>query len=383
MYIPKDTGSLTTKVVAGFKQLTADQWRMWSLVYSTVCLQTILPKEHFESWVHFVKAATAFCSKVITPHLCEYAHREAITFCRQYQHLYGDVECVPNMHYMCHLHECLQEFGPAAGIWLFPFERMNGILGDTHTNKRNIPQQLMAHFLSKKETLKLVHNLPDDLIGTFTLPDKRLSNGGRLSFNVISATKERLQLQLTHNNTFLQYTKSNSIPTDSIGKCTIDYLSTDAHKQLQTFIETLKPPSAIIVNRQISVYNSYSCCGITYQLHAKELYILAKPWITNSTERCRLLRGGKVTRIFECNISTDDNTTDFQVALAEVNWAKNTSKQPPYPWISITTSFTSTYIPFIPIASIISRAGTITKQNELYVLPVDFLLHDEQLELIQ
>ena len=56
-----------------------------------------------ECWMHFVKAAVAFYSNVTTCRLCMYAHQEAIQFCRQFEELYGKSECVPNMHYMCHL----------------------------------------------------------------------------------------------------------------------------------------------------------------------------------------------------------------------------------------------------------------------------------------
>ena len=144
---------------------------MWTCTYSSVCLKNILPPQHLEWWLHFVKAAIALCSNVRTHRLCNDAHQEAIQFCRQFKELYGKSECVPNMHYMCHLHECLQDYGSAAGIWLFPFECMNGILGETHTNRRDIPQ-LMKHFLAKKETAKPINRQPDDLKEAFVFTNK-------------------------------------------------------------------------------------------------------------------------------------------------------------------------------------------------------------------
>ena len=47
-----------------------------------------------------------------------------------------------------HLKECILDFGPVYGFWLFSFEWYNGILEDYHTKQKSIEIQVMRRFLS-------------------------------------------------------------------------------------------------------------------------------------------------------------------------------------------------------------------------------------------
>ena len=46
-----------------------------------------------------------------------------------------------------HLTDCLHDFGPLHGFWLYSFERYNGLLGNQPTNNRSIELQLKKRFL--------------------------------------------------------------------------------------------------------------------------------------------------------------------------------------------------------------------------------------------
>lgn len=59
------------------------------------------------------------------------------------------------MHLHWHLAECIQDYGPIYGFWLFPFERYNGILGNFPTNKRSTAEQLMKPFIYEMEYMQL------------------------------------------------------------------------------------------------------------------------------------------------------------------------------------------------------------------------------------
>ena len=52
----------------------------------------------------------------------------------------------PNIHLHLHLHECVRDFGPIYGFWLFSYERYNGMLGTFPNNHINIGKQLMSKF---------------------------------------------------------------------------------------------------------------------------------------------------------------------------------------------------------------------------------------------
>ena len=54
--------------------LTADQWRHWTCIYSLWALHGILPAEHFQCWLLFVKACRLLCQRNITRMECELAH---------------------------------------------------------------------------------------------------------------------------------------------------------------------------------------------------------------------------------------------------------------------------------------------------------------------
>ena len=61
-------------------------------------------------------ACTLMCSKVITAALCQLAKEKIVVFSKLFQLLFGDVACVPNMHFACHIPDSLLRFGPAAGF---------------------------------------------------------------------------------------------------------------------------------------------------------------------------------------------------------------------------------------------------------------------------
>ena len=116
----RDVGRIPSKLASGFSSMTADKWRLWTCVYSAITLRDALPPEHRLCWDLFVRYYTAFCSKVITPSLCDYGQECMMSFCTKFQELYGNAACVPNMYFACHLSHYLLDHGPAYGFWLFP-----------------------------------------------------------------------------------------------------------------------------------------------------------------------------------------------------------------------------------------------------------------------
>jgi len=72
-------------------------------------------------------------------------------FCETFQTLYGKENCSINLHLHGHLASCILDYGPVYSFWLFPFERLNGILGSFHTNCHDISLQLMRRFLDTND----------------------------------------------------------------------------------------------------------------------------------------------------------------------------------------------------------------------------------------
>ena len=50
---------------SSFSGFTADQWRNWTAIFSSVALKGILPPAHLRCWLLFVRACTILCTRLI------------------------------------------------------------------------------------------------------------------------------------------------------------------------------------------------------------------------------------------------------------------------------------------------------------------------------
>ena len=76
------------------------------------------------------------------------------------------------MHMHAHLCECLLDYGPSHGFWLFAFERYNGLMGQQPNNNRSIEVQFMQRFIDNHKPVELsaTHQMEFSVIFT----DKRI-----------------------------------------------------------------------------------------------------------------------------------------------------------------------------------------------------------------
>jgi len=110
-----------------------------------------------------------------------------LKFGRDVQQLYGNSSITPNMHFHCHLKECVMDFGPTHVFWCISFERFNGILGATKLNGLSIEIQLMRKLLAGRfvSTVQLPKEFDDNFIPFFDDPSKTVIE----NFNAQNATK--------------------------------------------------------------------------------------------------------------------------------------------------------------------------------------------------
>ena len=106
----------------------AEQWMLWTPLYSPLLLFEKLLPDHFELWSLFSQACSLLCSQHLPVSAVIKADELLLAFCAKYQETYGEDACTPNMHMHCHLGECVKDVGPIHSFWCFPFERYNGIL---------------------------------------------------------------------------------------------------------------------------------------------------------------------------------------------------------------------------------------------------------------
>ena len=145
---PPDIERIPLKISSSFSGFTAEQWRNWTLIYSLFSLKGILPHQHYNCWLLFVKATSLLCRRVITVEQVNEGDKLLMEFCEAFQNLYGKEHYTINLHLHGHLKQCILDFGPIYSFWLFPYERLNGILGSYHTNCHDISLQLMRRYSS-------------------------------------------------------------------------------------------------------------------------------------------------------------------------------------------------------------------------------------------
>ena len=151
LHAPHSVGRLPVKISSGFAGFTADQWKNWTICYSSVVLHNILPNEHLQYWLLFVKACNLLCVRCLKKDNVDVAHKYLQLFCSKFEEINGSDTCTPNMHLHLHLRECLKDYGPPYAFWCFAFERYNGLLGNFPTNQRGIEPQLMKKCLMLQE----------------------------------------------------------------------------------------------------------------------------------------------------------------------------------------------------------------------------------------
>jgi hypothetical protein len=134
--LPSDIGRIPNKVDCGegFSNFTADQWRIFFTVYTTVSLWDYLPVKDRMILTHFVRICSILVNRIVETNSVREAHRRLIEIVKLIEECHGRGKVTPNLHLSLHLCECSFDYGPLYTFWCFSFERMNGILGKLKLN---------------------------------------------------------------------------------------------------------------------------------------------------------------------------------------------------------------------------------------------------------
>ena len=160
------------------------------MLYSLCSLKEMIPHRDYDCWLLFVKATSLLCQRSISLQQLDNADSLLMEFCETFERLYGKEHLNINLHLHGHLKECLLDFGPVYAFWLFGFERLNGILESYHTNCRDIPVQLMRHFLASGDFDQ--HKWPEEFRSTFSpLLCSHTYSKGSLTFSSLEQALSR------------------------------------------------------------------------------------------------------------------------------------------------------------------------------------------------
>jgi hypothetical protein len=144
--VPAYVGRLPTKIASGFAGFTAEQWMLWTVVYSPLVLKDFLPTEHYEMWCVFSSACSLICRPFIHQTELLKADELILQFCNTFENVFTKKDVTPNMHLHAHLRECVEYVGPVYSFWCFSFERYNGLLESFKKNWHAPELQIMEKF---------------------------------------------------------------------------------------------------------------------------------------------------------------------------------------------------------------------------------------------
>ena len=153
--VPLGVGRLPVNISSNYGGFKADQWRTWITVYSPVVLKGILPNDHLQCWLIFVRACNILSQRIVKLSDLSTADLLLLNYCKKFEELYGKENCTMNLHLHLHIKETMLDFGPSHAFWCFPFERYNGILGSYSTNMKAIEVQFMRKFTNSQSVKNL------------------------------------------------------------------------------------------------------------------------------------------------------------------------------------------------------------------------------------
>ena len=105
-------GRIPHKIASACASFTADQWKVWTNVFSVFALHRLLRDEHIECWRLFVLASRMLSTPMITVEDAEEGHKILLEFCNKFQSLYGPEKVTPNMHLHAHILSYIKDYGP-------------------------------------------------------------------------------------------------------------------------------------------------------------------------------------------------------------------------------------------------------------------------------
>ncbi|ORX54633.1 hypothetical protein DM01DRAFT_1286778, partial [Hesseltinella vesiculosa] len=149
------------KIASGFAQLTADDWRKWTLGISQCLIHGRgLGASRVVNWMMFVDACRLIVKPTVTINEAEEAHM-ASQFGKSSVTEYGSTIATINMHLHCHLLDNIKDFGPIYAFWCFGFERYNGRIKKITTNNKDCFElTYMARFNQQVHRRDYVQRLP-------------------------------------------------------------------------------------------------------------------------------------------------------------------------------------------------------------------------------
>jgi hypothetical protein len=155
---PRHVGRIPEKISSRFAHLTAAEWKTYGALFLSCSLKGRVPTTKYHLVCKLQRVCFLLECRVLTDTQINQVHAAIIDFCKLDEKIYGPTRKVA-FHLICHLTECIRDFGPIHGFWLFayvPFDcpLLSGsphIFGFAHVDT-NV---LTAHLAKRTPTIEL------------------------------------------------------------------------------------------------------------------------------------------------------------------------------------------------------------------------------------
>ena len=376
--VPMDIGRIPYKIESAMAGLTADQWKNWTCIYSLYVLHDILPDEHLHLWWLFVQASCIVCQPMLSHNNISLMDNFFPEFCQEFERLFGPEACTINLHLHCHLADCLRDYGPSQSTWCFSFERLNGILGNTPTNMKNlqIEKTLVNRFVQQVEMCSTNTELLSELKDFF--PHAEMGSVNDSAVNSESYIKQ-LQLSKTQDLTDLLTYTEHELLIEPVGKISQQVLDSYEVAYLKDMYESIFSSQQNLLLEVTCLYHQFERVKVADKMlsskRAKSDHssFVAARWFGRNASinvsQPNPCRPGKIFFFLKHRITIQSNnkTNTYCSLLAFVGWYKIHPEKDYL--LSPITLWSPDYEPigpasFIPISRIAYRCAQVQKHME-------------------
>ena len=380
---PPNIGRIPHKIAAGFAGFTAEQWMLWTTLYSPLILGGVLSQVQYTHWCLFSRACSLLCCPYVRAVDVEKADELLLTFLTQFQNLYGESECTANMHMHCHLKQSVMDVGPLHSFWCFSFERYNGILENMQKSWQAPELQLIYKFsnLQSLASVELSQAIPPELCQCFTqmkqaktaLPDTTIDGVAFLKYeeNLLCYPKHVCAARLPFHHP-IPPGREKYLPEEA------RELLTEMYSVLYGLEKVVHVPLRYEQFHSVEVFNEmYTSAGSRTTRSAAIIAAWPSPGgiLTSRKPSHDDIRVGIVQHFLQhtpsVKVSTDERaqtTEKRQHILAKVSWFQDHPQK--YLLgngiiLSATVCQTSYSATFIPISRIISRCAIVKRRLQM------------------
>ena len=130
--LPPDIGRISSKITIrkGFSKLTANQWKTFIMLYAITVLWDMLDNDDRKILGYFVCACNLLIARFVNDEDLNEAQERLWDMTKIIEKTYGPEYITSNIHLSMHIPQCIRDYGSVYNFWLFPFERLNGYLGE-------------------------------------------------------------------------------------------------------------------------------------------------------------------------------------------------------------------------------------------------------------